>query len=269
MRRMPLLEHALTTYARLDRAVDRAQAAVHGALGGALVEALSDAEQTALTARLYAVSGAGPRGLFDWERAWFAGLPPGRLLVGGAGAGREVRALRALGHAVDALEPVPTLRGALIEAGAAQVAVADYGALADAVLDRATGPAATLEGPYAAVLLGWGSLTHVLGTAERARLLRACHALCPAGPILASFWLTGSPHAQAPSRAARLGRRLGRAAGRLRGHPPAPATRQFTRWAGFGACLTPAEVEALGLAVGRCTQWGPPGPYPHVTWAAP
>ncbi|MCB9523487.1 MAG: hypothetical protein H6702_08900 [Myxococcales bacterium] len=266
---MPLLHRALTAYARLDRAVDRAQAAAQGILGGALLEALHDAEQAALTARLYGVGGPGPTGLFAWEQTWFQDLPAGRILVGGAGRGREVQALRGLGHPVDALDPAPGVVDALLAAGAERAVAADYADLVSAVLDGAATPASPLTGPYAAVLLGWGSLTHVLGGDARLRLVQACHRLCPRGPILASFWLAGSAQAQAPSRAETVGRRLGRTVGRLRGRAALAEARQFTRWAGVGAVLTGAEVEALGRGVGRDTRWGPEGPYPHVTWPAP
>ena len=59
------------------------------------------------------------RGLFAWEREALAhpAFPRGgRLLLGGAGGGRELVALAAMGYTVDAFEPA----GALLAALAAQ-----------------------------------------------------------------------------------------------------------------------------------------------------
>lgn len=250
MLRMRWLLPPLHLYRRLDRGADGLRGRLRREVSGLLCAALSDAEQQRLTTGLYDRPGPKRAQLFAWEQPWFASLPPGCVLVGGAGDGREVAALRAAGHPVHALEPAPRL-AARVEAE--RVFVADYG-------DLAAGRVA-LEAPYAAVVFGWGSFTHVLRAADRRRLVAAAAAACPDGPILASFWLQGSAQDAGEGR---LGHALGRAVGRLRGLPPAPG-RQFAPWCGFGARLTKAEVEALGRAVNRRVVWGG-GPYPHVGW---
>jgi hypothetical protein len=248
----------LHLYRRLDRGAGGLRARLRRVVSGVLVEALSEAEQVRLTAGLYDRPGPKRTALFGWEKPWFAALPPGRVLVGGAGDGREVAALRALGHGVDALEPAPGLAQKIEGAGVA--VTADYAALS-ALFERAGPCDALRDRRYAAIVLGWGSLTHVLTAQARLRLIQACHRLCPDGPILASFWLQGSAHDAGDSH---LAHAVGRLVGRARGLPAAP-DRQFAPWCGFGARLSRAEVEALGHAVGRETRWGE-GLYPHVTW---
>ena len=81
------------------------------------------------------------------------------------------------------------------------LAECDYAALVDAVLDGAPTLAEPLVGrPYAAIVLGWGSLTHVLDPSARRRLLRACDRLCPTGPIVASAWIISALPAQKQTR---------------------------------------------------------------------
>src|SRR5262245_833316 len=63
--------------------------------------------------RTFAPGGSAfERGLFDWERA-ATGAPPfpasGRILLGGAGGGRELAELCRIGYDVVAFEPAPAL----------------------------------------------------------------------------------------------------------------------------------------------------------------
>ncbi|MEZ4473366.1 MAG: hypothetical protein R3F60_21780 [bacterium] len=259
---MDAMIRAAAALARAGQAVERGARAGTAAWGELLGAALSPAEREAVTLALYARAGGEQRDLFPWEIKWFdAWLPSGgRVLVAGAGAGAEVRALRARGLAVDAAEPVDRLAGRLAAAGAGQVVRADHGSLAAGILDGA-GPAARLAGArYDAVLLGWGSLTHVLEAATRVRVLQAADRLT-AGPILASFWMAET--AGPPPRS--VGARLGRALGRLRGHVAPTEDERFAPWCGFGHLFSAQEVEALGRALGREAVWGE-GPYPHVAW---
>ena len=248
-----------------ENAARRIVEAGRTAFGAALGPALRADERAALGLRLYADAlGPHPEALgepFDWERAWWAAdLPaaPARLLIGGAGAGREVQALGAAGHQVWAWDPVPAAAEALSRLlGAESTACARHE-------DTARWP-----GPprVDAVLFGWGSLTHVLDAGERARVLAAANARTD-GPILASVW-TREAFPPASGRAAALGERVGAALGRLRGLSPGDADALgYAPWCGFGHRFELGELEALGRAMGRSTDFRA-GPYPHVTWRRP
>jgi hypothetical protein len=264
--RVTPIARLLHAWEAIDQGVDRARRA-GGAMASALfAQALSEDEQGQITISAYDAP-PGRSEVFDWERRWFETVPPGRLLVGGAGNGVEVTQLRITHPQVDALEPAPVPAQTLRDLpGSGRVVTADYADLVRAV-SVGDGPAAPLLGrSYTAIILGWGSLTHVLSPADRTALLKACHHLCPDGPILASFWLARD---QTPRRAARVGARLGRAVGSLRGLPVASPHREHVAGIGFGERLTVGEIEALGCAVGRTTLWVGTYPWAHVTWQSP
>jgi hypothetical protein len=162
-----------------------------------------EADRAALTAALYSDQSAYlpggsrfRRGLFGWEKKVFDSpiFPKsGRVLVGAAGAGREVMALVERGFSVFAFDPCkPFVDAARTVAPPDKVTFvhASYRDLVDAAAGRG-GPLADLcqNAPFDAVVLGWGSLSHVMPASERLALLRAVHAVAPRGPVLASFSL--------------------------------------------------------------------------------
>ena len=254
---------ALARLIGLGAAAGRTWAQCQAALGAGLGEALGPAERQALTLALYRQAGGEGRALFDWEQAWYrAHLPPSpaHLLVAGAGAGAEVAALVARGYTVEATEPVARLATACRTRGARAVWDLDHEAWAQAVLDGGTAPWA--ERRYAAVLLGWGSLTHVL-TAEGRQRTWAAAAAVTSGPVLASFWTVQQAGPPPGGRLVATGTALGRAVGARRGVQGAGSAERFAAWCGFGALVDPAEVEATAAALGRRVVWGE-GPYPHV-----
>ena len=266
------LAGGMVAFAHVDQLVRRGMDAARRGLGALLAEAMTPEELRALSVTLYGslLNASSQRhGLWDWESRWFAArLPaaPARVLVGGAGAGRESLPLGDLGYQVDGLEPAPSLCASLAQAlGPARLAVcASYEDLARAVLDGAGGPAAPLVGQrYDAVILGWGSFTHVLVEDERRRTIQACARLTD-GPILASFWMRDqAADADSSARAARLGRALGQRLGRLRLGDGAPPGEKSA----FGHAYERAEVEALARAAGREVIWeGASGVYPHATF---
>lgn len=257
-------------YARADALMRRALEGARRGLAALLAEAMSPQELTALSVRMYGVllpPSSREQGLWDWEERWFAArlpAPPARLLVGGAGAGREVVELVKRGYAVDAFEPAPELLPALARSGAGRAVRARHEDLAQAVLDGENGEAAAFRGErYDAVLLGWGSFTHVMGAADRGRTLAACARLTD-GPILASFWLNDQwARKDAAGRAAALGRVVGRRLGQLRGTPP--PVEAFA----FGHAFERGELERLAAGVGRRLAWDAgAGEYPHATFLA-
>ena len=134
--------------------------------------------------------------LFNWEvemvRAFPA--PPGSVLVGGAGGGREAFELSARGYAVTAFEPsrvlARSMRDRAASTGAAvRVLVGRYEdlpvlqTLDGLTIDLGDGP------PFAAALLGWTSYSHIRRSRERTAAL-AGFARLTAGPIFASFFRT-------------------------------------------------------------------------------
>lgn len=241
---------------RTSEGLRRASTALQDALGAALQAALTPEEKAALGLRLYAdalASDADPGEAFDWERTWWAAdlpPPPARILLGGAGVGREARVLRSAGYDLFAYDPLP--------AAAERLA---------ALLGRENAARARHEdlpgrGDFDAVLLGWGSFTHVLDPDARRAVLAHCARLTD-GPILASVW-TREAFPPSGSRAARLGARLGA----LRPGASTMATAEaFAPWCGFGHLFDAGELAALGESVGRRTDFRP-APYPHVTWVA-
>jgi hypothetical protein len=263
------IEGGMLAYVRADAVARRVLEGMRRGLGALLAESLSPGELRALSVRLYGVSlsAAGPHDrLFDWEVPWFQTRlppPPARLFVGGAGAGREVLALAPRGYEIDALEPAAVLVPRLAESGARLAVCASYEELADAV-GGGGGEAAVIAGrTYDAVLLGWGSLTHVMRAEDRVRVLVACTKLTR-GPILASFWMKDHGMQSIDGRAVAIGRRAGRALARLRGAAPAAAAGEPFA---FGHAFERDEIEALGRAIGRRVAWdGAAGEYPHATF---
>lgn len=84
----------------------------------ATVATLTDSERDALRVREwehFATTPLDAEGLFEWEEAWFRRhLPPSaRILLVGAGTGRDVFPLVAFGHRVVALDVAPGALGAL------------------------------------------------------------------------------------------------------------------------------------------------------------
>lgn len=244
--------------------------------GAFLSRALTSAEKSDLGVRIYNDSAAHlGLAMHPWEEAWLARrLPPApaRLLVGACGAGREVVWLASADYQIDAFDPAGKMTGLASRRldDRAHIHTFLYEELSAAVLDGRDGPAAPLAGQrYDGVLLGWGSLTHVLDEAERLRLFRALHRLCPAGPILASFWCD-HPTALAAGRADRLGGAAGRTVARWRKQSTEPSPREaFTVHAGFVHRFTPEEIGALGAAVGRTVIWDQDDThYPHATFVA-
>lgn len=236
-------------------------------LSGALFsQALTIEERSQLTVRIYdfypGYKDVG-NSLYAWEKTWFQRRlrrPPGRILVGACGTGREAVALVKEGFEVDAFEPAPEFVAETRRrlAGRARVGQFTYEDLSGAVLDGAGALDQEFHRErYDAILLGCGSLTHVLDSREQTRLIRALDVLCPSGPILASFFQTDCP-AEVPTagRAVRIGAAIGSRIARLRGIPTEHAPRQsFGQHRGFAHTFTRQEIEDLGRAVNRKVAW--------------
>lgn len=281
------LYKALASVQRANQAthdfVQRITQSAQRVFGGICSEALTLDEKTRLTIRIYdayPVYFSVGNDLYAWEQPWFARrLPaaPAQVLVGACGTGREAIALADRGYRVDALEPAPEFvdesRRRLGTRG--QVYKLSYEELSAAVLDGRESTETMPRGArYDAIILGSGSMTHVLDPLEQERLLRAMSRLCPNGPILASFFCEPEEAPVRAGRAIRFGRSTGRALARLRSMPPTHSDRlSYRAHSGFAYTFTPREIERLASAIGRSLAWesddGKLRPFHYATFLAP
>lgn len=241
--------------ARTSHALERQLGRASRFLAGFVWVTASDDVLTATTVAINGRVTAPPpdAGLFEWEREWLdEALPPApaRVLVSGAGRGREVVALQRRGYEVDALEP-SSAHGELT-----RVCRGRSWRLAHQDLAAGRGP----DGPYDAVLLGWGSFSYVLEPEAREALVARLDALCPAGPLLASFARRVESRSAALAHGAEVGGKLLRA---RRGLDPGVS---FLPHAGFLIGLDEAEIGELGRRVGREAGIAG-GPMARVTWS--
>ncbi len=257
------LAQRLLRWERRSRGAPRPVVALWSAGHGLLHASLTEREKRDLTA--WAYEAQRPRSateLFAWERRWFESelpKPPARVLVGGAGQGRELSALQALGYQVAGYDPAP----ALVDRGRCRglsLHVLDHEGFAAIVARRAEHP--LVEQPYDAVLLGWGSLSHVLDSRRRHELFRALARVCPSGPLLMSFQPASAAR---PGRGDRLGRIAGAPIGWLRGTKTPPAEERLWSHSGFFVGVGPEELERLASASGRRLHGYEPLPYAHAT----
>ncbi|MCC7070206.1 MAG: methyltransferase domain-containing protein [Deltaproteobacteria bacterium] len=193
-----------------------------------------------------------------WEERWWStALPkkPGRILVAACGAGRELVWLLERGWEVEAFDPAPSLLAvARARVGArARLERLDFARFVDEVPRRTR---------VDAVLIGFGALSHCLSDLSRRRLMEACDAICPRGPILLS-WRDGAGLRGRGGGAHALGARVGNALAELRGVGGAWREQLlFLPHAGPTAFLEAADLQALGASVGRSLELRS-APMPH------
>ena len=134
-------------------------------------------------------------GLFEFERLAIERSfppPPASILVGACGGGRELFGLVELGYRIaSAYDPVDQFIAALrrdprLFEAKDRLYVGTHQALDSAgpVSDEHSG-----TGQVDAVIVGWGSYTHLLRAARRVRFLCSLRSLCPHGPVLLSFFV--------------------------------------------------------------------------------
>lgn len=275
--RLPWIDKALRSIARgaleVSTGLEEAGKKSRQAAGNLLAQLMSAEEREAFSMARYSANVWEPeakRGLRAWEREWFSSTlpePPARLLVAACGTGREMMALLDQGYEIDAFDGAEhALSVAKKECGRrARVVTATYRDLVAATLDGATNQLeAFARTNYSAVLLGWGSLTHVSGLTERGRVLQACASLTD-GPILTSFF--SAPVAEQKNAEADSWVQRGRALGRNFGRGNGPAYVEFSHWGGFAEYLTKEELALHGAALRRHVEWdeGNSITFPHVT----
>lgn len=227
-----------------------------GMLDRAGINAATAAFYARSTVRYYddAYNGSG---LFAWEQTalerYFTAAKT--LILGSAGAGRELLALSARGFVVSAFECSPLLaeeaRRRLTGAGITTPLVA---AAPDDV---------PVLGSFDGAILGWGAYTHVAGRAARVAFLRRLRAqIIAGGPILLSFRAR-----RGDSRSRRLIATVGTALRRLRGRAE-PVEIGDTLSGSFCHYATRREVEReLGQA-GFSLEFYSDEPYGHAVGKA-
>lgn len=267
------LRHALRVQAFWVKQIQRAE----HLLGGFALATLTPTERAELTAAIYSARGEYKlRGLFDWEKTWFEEdlpPPPAKILVGGAGSGREVGHLLSRGYRVLAFDPAPSFvrRGAEQFPDCLGFLVGSYEDLAetDGAANRALEAALEAHAPFEAVLLGWGSFTHASTAEVRLGALRRLKLLCPRGPVLASFWMERGGGENRRGGAWKLGWRAGTRLTRKHGARETSDGDEFRSSAGFGHHFTRGEFVDLVAAAGYEMARGPGSPYagafPHAT----
>jgi hypothetical protein len=194
------------------------------------------------------------RELFQWERLAvrnFFPAPPARVLLGGAGGGREAYGLCEMGYRVVAFDPAPVLAASMRKRAEAEWAAlletycASY---QDLPIMPATSGSQLVDlrtqAPFDAAILGWVSFSHIVQDSARVSALKAFGELTR-GPILVSYY----------SDAARTGPARG-AGGRLRALRRRAARRgtsMFTTGVGYVRLFSDADlrdvVERAGLEV--------------------
>jgi hypothetical protein len=97
------------------------------------------------------------------------------------------------------------------------------------------------EARFDAVVLGWGSLSHVSPASERLALFQALHALAPGAPVLASFLLEPDTSAS-PGSKGRVRDALRRVFATLGAPGPSEAGDHFYPDAGFLSNLPRDEI---------------------------
>lgn len=261
--------------ARLDRALQHGRLASTAFVGGLLTTSLDITEMSDLTIALYGLVPSQPAtsALRDWELDWYtSSLPPApaSLLVTAAGTGREVEGLRRRGYSVDAFEPAAGQAGLIATATGSVAVSASYDDFVRATLENESNAATPLVSrSYDAVILGWGSFTHVLDPVNQRAVITACDRLCPEGPLLVSFWAatTESPRGRAYVAGRRLGERVARMRGTMgpQSRPEQTGYLGFAFNVGFTRRFSREDLESLAGDVGRRLTLFELEPYAHAT----
>jgi hypothetical protein len=153
-------------------------------------------------------------GLFHWEEDMAKNFPPPpcRLLIGGAGGGREVYAWALQGYQVVAFEPSEALARSIAGQAALYPGTQTWvGRYEDLPRLRGVDSDVTVDvaqlGPFAAIVLGWPTYSHIRDRAVRISTLRLLGALTD-GPVGLSFFLDRQRDSRRVGRLRRLARSL-------------------------------------------------------------
>jgi len=207
-------------------------------------------------------------GLFDWEKALLDGplLPrSGRVLLGAAGGGRELKGLAERGYVVSAFEPAPDLLAAARQVASSfpgsRVVHATYSDLC-ALARGESSKLAGFELDVDLVWLGWGSISHLTEPGEVLALLRAVRTLLPDKLVVLSYLPRGS-EAEKGRGARKLREALRSVFGRL-GGAPVPEGLDCHTLSGFAYLFTEEEFSALVQQAGYRALMRQRDPFPHA-----
>jgi hypothetical protein len=145
-------------------------------------------------------------GLFEFEQRAierFFPSPPASILVAACGGGRELFGLVERGYRIaSAYDPVASFIEALrcdprVLDAKDRLCVGTHQALDSIAPVSDQHPGGRID----AVIVGWGSYTHLLRAARRVRFLRSLRSRCPQGPVLLSFFVaSGTTEGERPHR---------------------------------------------------------------------
>ena len=194
--------------------------------------------------------------LFGWEEEMIRQVfpaAPGRVLVGGAGGGREAFQLAARGYEVVAFEPSLVLAGSMADRARqlGSAVRAFLGRYEDLPTVRTPDGRSVVDlggmRKWDAALIGWTSYSHLRRSTDRSAALKAMAALTD-GPVVASFYTRPATPVRGGLRGRldTLGRRTGGDA--------------FSPYIGFYHWSSPDElaneVKAAGLiTVAQCWEY--------------
>lgn len=189
-------------------------------------------------------SAAFRRGLFDWEERAverFFPAPPARVLVGGAGGGREAFALLEKGYTVVAFDPAEALVKAMRSHVPGEDRLRAYRGsyVTLPMLAGLSGqPATNLsdEPPFDAAVVGWASFSHLRSDRDRVETLQR-FARLTRGPILVSYY---PPPPPPPSSGA-----VGGVKGWIKGRMARRGLSAFSVDIGYYRLLSHSEMEDL------------------------
>ncbi len=162
--------------------------------GDFLLAALPHAKRAEFSALVYGRSNfyyTKPEDIFvfPWEQRFldeFFPPAPARILVGGAGGGREALQLVARGYEVAAFEPLSAflsnLEGVVPGDSLLAAECAGYERLIAGL------PSLEALAPFDAIVAGWGSISFLFDKGARSALLPKFRSLCPSGPVLVSWF---------------------------------------------------------------------------------
>jgi hypothetical protein len=270
----PSWSQLLYRFSRALTALDLGQQIVRDEL---LFGFLSPSERNVLTFDAYARSRSYVKGgeyflegLWAWEAALLedSRVPrSGRVLLGAAGGGRELRALLDRGYEVFAFEPVAPLfqcARAIAQGENAVVVQANYDDLVARAEGKSGRPLDSLAGHFDLCILGWGSLSHLTELDAVLQTFRALRALAPQAPVVVSFSLRsskGPPDLKGGALKLRHGLRRVLGAAGARAVPP--GLRFATRYGFFYEYSVSEFVELCaksGYALERLSEV----PHPHA-----
>lgn len=260
-----------------DHLATRAQNVRESLRDELLLAWIAPSERALLTAALYARQPTylpgGYRfqsGLFGWERrALGSPLFPrsGRVLVGACGAGREVVALLERGYHVVAFDPCAEFVDAARRvAPSAEITCASYEDLIASSSGQPGPLTSAIAAPFDAVILGWGSLSHVTPSRTRLALFRAIRDASPSAPVLTSFALA-PPSAAHPLSKGRVRDALRGLFSAMGAPGVSEAGDHFYQEGGFFSLLSRDELSSAAQAAAYEVALFEEGPYPHAILA--